>query len=126
MSRNSGGNESSVPPPATELTAPAAAADRQSSKYATTGSFIRSLPLHHDAEVVVLVLEQPLVRPADPPRLDRVRDQLVGAEPAAGELAEQPELGLGDVPRPGEPDVRRLEQHVPVGPEHLDVPAVQV
>src|SRR5437870_1684124 len=95
----------------------------------TTGSFMArggSLPLHYDAEILVLLLEQPLVGPADALRGNGVGHEFLGAQPPTGELAEEPLLGLVDVPGSGEPEVGRLEQHVPVSPESLDVPAVKV
>src|SRR6187551_3228746 len=68
---------------------------------------VLSHPLHQYAQVVVLVLEQPLVGGAELLGRDGVRDQPGEAEAVGRELPQQPLLRLVDVPRAGQPRVGR-------------------
>src|SRR5438045_664567 len=73
---------------------------------------VSSLPPHHHAEILLLLLEQPLVGIAKLLRRDAVGDESGEVEPAVGHRCQQPALGLVDVPRPGQASVSRLEEHV--------------
>src|SRR5947209_1271614 len=85
-----------------------------------------SLPANHHAEILLLFLQEPLVRLAELLGPDAMRDEALEAKPPAGERGQQPALRLVDVPRAGQARVRRLEQHVAMRPGHLDVSAMQV
>src|SRR5262245_27923254 len=98
MTAASTGNVSSVPPPAMELTTPAANADRHNSARIRVAWSIPSRPPHDHAEVLILLLEQPLVGGAQLLRGDPVGDQPRQAQPPRRQLRQQPLLRLVDVP----------------------------
>src|SRR4051812_22153984 len=99
------GNVSNVPPPARELTTPAASDDSTSSAKSAYESGMTSRPPHQYAEVLVLLLQQPLVGVAELLRLDGVRHQPGQVHAVGGERPEQPPLGFVNVPGPGQPRV---------------------